>query len=152
MILRCFILASCKYFFRDPIKSIVTITNISKYINSIFNFFGNGKVDHTPLKCFGTVWYDRLKEKIDEILGKEKIEKPGVSIPQRKQDDANKRKPEAKNTSVRTENRKYYGYEPTNIGMTFDSEYHSQKRVKTYWKYYYGEEEDLDLNKVIKDI
>lgn len=116
-------------------------------------FFGNGKADRTPLlKCFGTVWYDKVKEVVQEILEKTKNEKTVVSIPQRRQDNANKRKPRAKNKPIKTENRQYYGYEPTNIGYAFDSEYWNWKRIKEYWKYYYGEEENLNLNTILKNI
>ncbi|MFH1824672.1 MAG: hypothetical protein ABH873_05545 [Candidatus Firestonebacteria bacterium] len=85
-------------------------------------------------------------------MDKEEREKTGVSIPQRRQDNANKRKPRAKNKQIKTETRQYYGYEPTNIGYTFDSEYWSWKRVKEYWKYYYGEEENLNLKEILKNL
>ena len=112
---------------------------------------GNGKADGIPLlKCFGTVWLGKIKENINEILNKDKTKNTGVSIPQREQNNANKRKPEAKNKIIRTKKRIFYEYEPTNIGYVFDSEYWRWKRIKSDWKCYYGEEEDLNLKDILK--
>lgn len=85
-------------------------------------------------------------------MGKEKTEKTGILAPQKKQNSSNKRKIVAKILALRTKKKQDYGYQPTNIGMTFDAEYHRNKKVNYYWKQYYGEEENLDLKEVIKDL
>ena len=104
------------------------------------------------MKCFGTVWHSKIIKVLQEILGAKKNEKAGVSVPRGEENNVNKRKPVAQNKPVRTEKIESYGYEPTNIGLTFDAEYHVRKKVKSYWKQYYGEEEDLNLSDVLKNL
>ena len=79
-------------------------------------------------------------------------EKNEVSLHQREQNNVNKQKPEGKNKIVKQENNIFHGYTPTNIGLTFDAEYHIRKKVKTYWNLYYGEEEDINMKDILKDI
>ena len=75
-----------------------------------------------------------------------------ASTPYKKAYRSFKRKPEGKKPEAMVEIQKFPDYEPTNIGLTFDAEYHAQKKVKSYWKQYYGEEEDLALSDVLKDL
>ena len=114
---------------------------------------GNGKVDGTPLKCFGKVWYQELIKIVRELLPsspksrKGRASKPGHSLDRR-----NKGKPESKNLPVKYKKEDLVEYKPTNIGLTFDHEYHGWKRVKSYWKYCQDDEENLNLNEVLKDL
>ena len=56
---------------------------------------GNGKADGIPLlKYFGTIWHNRIKENMNEIL----------------------------NNVIRTEKKNFYKYEPSDTGITFDAE------------------------------
>ena len=55
-------------------------------------------------------------------------------------------------TCVISEKKKSDDYESTNIGLTFDHEYHGWKRAKSYWKYCQDDEENLTLKEVLKDL
>lgn len=120
-------------------------------------FNGNGKVDGIPLlKCFGKVWFKKLKDKIKEIIYERKnrrIGKRQVSNHYRDKKNAFKRKLEGK---FKDENIKKYQkqeflknstYEPTNISVTYDSMYFRWTRVKEYFK----ETEDIYLDKAINE-
>jgi hypothetical protein len=67
-------------------------------------------------------------------------------------DRRNKDKPEGKNIPAKRTKEQLCEYEPTNIGLTFDHEYHAWKRAKSYWKYCSNDEENLNLKEVLKDL
>ncbi|MFH1073502.1 MAG: hypothetical protein V1752_00275, partial [Candidatus Firestonebacteria bacterium] len=114
---------------------------------------GNGKVDGTPLKCFGKIWYTELVKTIRELLRSSSKQRKGkVSERQDPSNRQSKGNLERYNTPVITEKKKSDDYESTNIGLTFDHEYHGWKRAKSYWKYCQDDEENLTLKEVLKDL
>ena len=78
---------------------------------------------------------------------KSRVSKPGHSL-----DNRNKGKPEGKTLPLRSNKEHSDEYEATDIGLTFDHEYHGWKRAKSYWKYCCDDEENLNLKEVLKDL
>ena len=97
------------------------------------------------MKCFGTIWFKELKDKIKEILRNSGIKKQ-VSKFHIDYENEFKRKLEKGNIQ-KNQNRQNVDYEATNITNVYDSEYWKWKRVKGYYK----EIEDICLDKAIKE-
>ena len=89
---------------------------------------------------------------IGELLGSEKKDKTEAAKSQKKECTSNTSKPESKKPETKEVIQRFPDFKPTNIGMTFDAEYHVKKKIRSYWKQYYGEEEDLNLSDVLKGI
>ena len=104
------------------------------------------------MRCFGAVWHEKIIKIADELAKKTKSHKIEVPKPQLKAVKTIKCKPRDKDNEPETLTDEFTDYKATNIGLTFDAEYHVQKKARSYWKQYYGEEEDLNLSDVLKDL
>ena len=111
----------------------------------IFSENGNRKVDGIPLlKCFGSIWFKKLKDKIKEYEKKQVSNHYGLA----KRTFKRKLNGKFNNKKVKKpENCKNLTYEPTNISITYDSMYFKWIRVKEYSK----ETEDIYLDKAITE-